>query len=262
MTQGLIILSLPGYVPQPWHAVMLYWGIIFFCVFINTTVSSWLPKFEGMILVLHILGFFAIIFPLVILGPHGSPSSVFATFHNGGNWPTTGVSFMVGLLGNVFAFFGADAAIHMSEEIQNAAVVVPRSIMLSIVLNGAMGLGMALALLFCIGDVNAALSPATLYPFIEIFYQAVQSRTGAALMTSLVVTLALCATVGTMASASRQLWSFSRDRAVPGWKYLQQVDSKTAVPVASVAVTTIVSCLLALITLGSSTVSTISSRFP
>ncbi|MCJ1354574.1 MAG: hypothetical protein MMC33_004563 [Icmadophila ericetorum] len=254
MTQGLIILSLPGYVSQPWHAVMLYWGIILFCVFINTIVSSWLPKFEGLILILHILGFFAIIFPLVILGPHGNSSDVFTTFHNGGNWPTNGLSFMVGLLGNVFAFFGADAAIHMSEEIQNASVVVPQSIMLSIVLNGAMGFGMALALLFCIGDVSATITPPTTFLFIDIFYQAVQSRVGAALMTALVVTLALCATVGTMASASRQLWSFSRDRAVPGWKYLQRVDPRTAVPVASVAVTTMISCLLALIALGSSTV--------
>ena len=231
---------------------MLYWAIIAFSVLINTAASSLLPKFEAMILILHVVGFFAIIFPLVILGPHADPKEVFTTFINDGNWPTMGLSFMVGLLGNVFAFFGADAAIHMSEEIQGAATVVPQSIMFSIVLNGSMGFGMAIALLFCLGDVDAALNTPTGYPFIEIFYQAVQSRTGASVMVSLIVVLAICATVGTMASASRQLWSFSRDKALPGWRVLQRVHPTSAVPVAAVALTTTISVLLALIILGSS----------
>ena len=76
---------------------------------------------------------------------------------NSGNWPTKELSWFVGLLGNVYAFFGADGAIHMSEEIQNAAVVVPKAIVFSIILNGAMGLGIALVLLFCIRDIDAAL---------------------------------------------------------------------------------------------------------
>ena len=252
LIQGLIVLANPGYNFKVWHGVFLYWALIGFSLFINTAVSSLLPKFEAFILILHVLGFFAIIFPLVILGPHADPKEVFTTFINDGNWPTMGLSFMVGLLGNVFAFFGADAAIHMSEEIQGAATVVPQSIMFSIVLNGSMGFGMVIALLFCLGDVDAALNTPTGYPFIEIFYQAVQSRTGASVMVSLIVVLAICATVGTMASASRQLWSFSRDKALPGWRILQRVHPTTHVPLVAVALTTTVSVLLALIILGSS----------
>ena len=254
MTQGLIILTDPNYDPHPWHSVMLFWGVILFGVSINTIISNWLPRFEALILILHILGFFAILLPLVILGPHAPPSQVFQTFINGGNWPTDGLSFFVGLLGNVFAFFGADGAIHMSEEIQNAAVVVPKAILFSIVLNGFLGLGMALALLFCIGDIDAALTTKTGYPFLEIFYQAVGDITGAALMTSIIVALSLCATVGIVASASRQLWAFSRDRAVPGWEHIQRVSSKSAIPMLAVFLTTTLACVLALIVLGSSTV--------
>ena len=253
MLQGLIILTHPTYDPKPWQNVLLYWAVILFAVMINTAVSSSLPRFEAIILILHVLGFFGILYPLVILGPHAPASDVFQNFINGGNWPTNGLSFFVGLLGNVFAFFGADGAIHMAEEIQNAAVVVPRAITFSIFLNGTLGLGMALALLFCIGDFDAALNTPTHYAFMEIFYQAVQNLTGAALMTSIVIALSLCATVGQAASASRQLWAFSRDRAVPGWKYLQRVDPTSAVPVLAITVTTILAYLLALIILGSST---------
>ena len=253
MLQGLIILTNPAYDPKPWQNVLLYWAVILFAVMINTIVSSWLPRFEAIILILHVLGFFGILFPLVVLGPHAPASDVFQNFINGGNWPTNGLSFFVGLLGNVFAFFGADGAIHMAEEIQNAAVVVPRAITFSIFLNGTLGLGMALALLFCIGDLDAALKTPTHFAFMEIFYQAVQNLTGAALMTSIVIALSLCAIVGQAASASRQLWAFSRDRAVPGWKYLQRVDATSAIPVLAITVTTILAYLLALIILGSST---------
>ena len=254
MARGLIVLTAPTYNPQPWHSVMLYWAVILFGVSVNTVIGRWLPKFEGLILILHIFGFFAIMLPLVILGPHAQPSEVFKTFINGGNWPTDGLSFFVGLLGNVFAFFGADGAIHMSEEIKNAAVVVPKAIVFSIVLNGFLGFGIALALIFCIGDIDAALNTKTDFPFIEIFYQAVQDITGAALMTSLIITLSLCATVGIVASASRQLWAFSRDRAVPGWEHIQRVNPKTAIPTLAVFLTTALACVLALIVLGSSTV--------
>ena len=253
MARGLIVLTDPTYNPHPWHSVMLFWAVILFGVSVNTVIGSWLPKFEGLILILHIFGFFAIVLPLVILGPHAQPSQVFQFFINGGNWPTDGLSFFVGLLGNVYAFFGADGAIHMSEEIKNAAVVVPKAIVFSIVLNGLLGLGIALALLFCIGDIDAALHTKTGFPFIEIFYQAVQNITGAALMTSIIITLSLCATVGIVASASRQLWAFSRDRAVPGWEHIQRVNSKSAIPVLAVFLTTGLACVLALIVLGSST---------
>ena len=57
----------------------------------------------------------------------------------------------------------------MSEEIRNPSLVVPRSIMLSVVLNGTMGFAMVIALLFCLGDIDAALGTNTGYPYMEIF---------------------------------------------------------------------------------------------
>lgn len=112
----------------------------------------------------------------------------------------------------------------MSEEIQNAQVVVPQSIITAIIINGSLGFGMVLALLFCLGDLNMALESPTGFPFMEIFRQAVQSDAGAAIMSSVIVIMTLSATVGSLASASRILWSFSRDRMVPGWAFLQQVN--------------------------------------
>lgn len=106
LIQGLIVLTVPSYVPTGWQGTFLFWAVIFFAVFINAVVSSMLPKMEGLILILHILGFFAIMIPLVILGPHDSAANVFTLWLNEGGWPTQGISFFVGLIGNVFAFVG------------------------------------------------------------------------------------------------------------------------------------------------------------
>ena len=80
----------PDYAPQPWQTVLLFWAVIAFAVFINAVVSSLLPKFEATILVLHIVGFFAILLPLVIMSNHGTAADVFTVFNNGGNFPSDG----------------------------------------------------------------------------------------------------------------------------------------------------------------------------
>jgi choline transport protein len=106
MIQALIILNHPEYVPTRWQGTLIFYAVIAFIVFINTYLARWLPKIEGMILCVHILGFFAILIPLVYLAPHGSSKDVFATFINGGGWSSNGLSFFVGLITSVFSFLG------------------------------------------------------------------------------------------------------------------------------------------------------------
>lgn len=112
----------------------------------------------------------------------------------------------------------------MSEEVENASSVVPQSIMLGLVVNGAMGFAMMIAVLFCIGDFNAALNTNTGYPFMEIFLQGTRgSVVGAAFMSAVPVVVAIASLVGSIACSSRMLWSFARDHGVPCWRTLSKV---------------------------------------
>lgn len=113
----------------------------------------------------------------------------------------------------------------MSEEIENAAINVPRSIVLSVVINGALGFGMLIATIFCTGDPENALSAATTigFPFIEIFLQATNSAGGATGMTAIIIALAFSSTIGFLATASRMIWSFARDKGLPFSNILSQV---------------------------------------
>ncbi|KAI4109309.1 MAG: hypothetical protein LQ339_001809 [Xanthoria mediterranea] len=251
--QGLIVLNYPEYNAQRWHGTLLLWSIICVAVLVNTVIVSLLPKLECVILIIHVLGFFAVMIPLVYMAPHGSAKDVFTLFVNGGGWQTTGLSFFVGLYGNVFAFLGTDAAIHMSEEIANASTNVPRSMLVSVLLNGALGFAMLVAVLFCSGDITAEeiIETPTGYPFIAIFVQATRSIGGSTGMAVVVVALGICATIAFLASASRMTWAFARDRGLPMWRYLNKVEPRSSIPLVSILTTVTISCLLALINIGS-----------
>lgn len=111
----------------------------------------------------------------------------------------------------------------MAEEIKGASMVVPRAIMASLALNGMLGFGIMMAINFTLGDVEGALHTPTGFPFMEIFRQATNSTHGAAFMASVITIMQMSATVGVLASASRMLWSFCRDRGVPWWRFLSKV---------------------------------------
>lgn len=114
LIQGISALNNTSYSPTPWQATLMFWAVVLVAVFVNTVVSSLLPKVEGLALILHVLGFFAILIPLVSMGLRGDATDVFTVFVNGGGWPTMGVSFMVGLVATTWNFLGADGAVHVS----------------------------------------------------------------------------------------------------------------------------------------------------
>ncbi|KAF7585897.1 hypothetical protein BBP40_009879 [Aspergillus hancockii] len=130
-------------------------------------------------------------------------------------------------------------------------VYVPRALMLTVLINGSLGFSILLAFLFCVGDVDKALNHPTGLPFMGVLLQATKSVTGTLVLTSLLIVLAFCNLVGMLASASRQLWSFSRDRGMPGWRLWTKVTKRTSIPTYTVILTTSIICLLNLISIGS-----------
>lgn len=115
----------------------------------------------------------------------------------------------------------------MSEEIQSAATVVPKALVYSIVINGVLAWAMAIAIAFCVGDLEQVIEAGSLlfHPFIEILRQAVKSNAAACALASIIFVMGAVSGVGIYASASRMLWSFSRDRGMPFSSHLVKVRS-------------------------------------
>ena len=118
--QGLIICGNESYSPQPWQAMLLYWSVIAFSIITNTIMAGALPKLESSILLIHVFGFIGIFATLLSLGPHGDATDVFTSFSNGGEWPTQGVSFLVGMVGPAFTLLGPDSVVHVSLQFTNS----------------------------------------------------------------------------------------------------------------------------------------------
>lgn len=93
----------------------------------------------------------------------------------------------------------------------------------TILLNGVLGFAIVLAFCFCVGDLETALTSPTGYDFIEVFYNATKSSAATSVMTSVLITLVICASFGFLASSSRQTWAFARDRGLPFSDYLAHV---------------------------------------
>lgn len=249
--QGLLVLNDATYNYQRWHGTMLVIAISTFSILFNTFLAKKLPLVEGLVLVLHILGLFAIIIPLWVLAPRNNAKAVFTEFANNGGWSSTGVSVMIGLLTPIVSMLGFDCAVHMSEEVKDAGRTLPRAMMWSVGLNSILGLIIVLTLCFTMGDQASILASATGYPFIQIFFNVTGSYSGTNAMTAILVITLTSSCISEIATASRQLWSFARDNGVPFSSIIARVTPGWNIPLNAVIVSLLVTICLSLINIGS-----------
>ncbi|KAK5133797.1 hypothetical protein LTR08_007226 [Meristemomyces frigidus] len=114
----------------------------------------------------------------------------------------------------------------MSEEVRQARHAVPRAMFWTIVLNGIFAYAIILAMLFCLGDMDAALSAD--FPIIEILTQA----------------------TAPIASASRLTWAWARDGGLPAW--FAHISAQHRIPVRSIWLPILVVMCLACLNIASS----------
>ena len=110
-------------VPKQWHGTLLIIAVVLFCIVFNTTLAKKLPLIEVFILVLHIVGLFAIVIPLWVMAPRNSAKVAFTQFNNGGNWPTMGTAYMIGLLTALSSMMGFDCSVHMCKSLSPGILV-------------------------------------------------------------------------------------------------------------------------------------------
>jgi choline transport protein len=103
----------------------------------------------------------------------------------------------------------------MSDEVKNAELRIPQSMVLSVLINGAQTFILVIVLLLCIGDPEAALNSPTGYPVIEILRQATGSNAGATVLIVMLSWNGLVALFSSLASVSRLTWAFARDKGLP-----------------------------------------------
>jgi choline transport protein len=251
MIQGLVILNYPEYVAERWHGAMIYWAVLLIALFTNRFLTRSLPMIENFSMFLHVVLFFVIIIGSVVASPTKHTATyVFTTFENSSGWKSNGVSWCIGMLTSAYVMVGkidvliqhmlittltflsgADSVMHMAEEMKEPRMGVPRAMVGSLIINAILGFALLVALLFVMGDLDAALSTNTGYPIIEIFYHITsQNRAATTAMTCSIVVAAHLATIGLMMSTSRTMWACARDNLFPASSWLSTLHRTRKVP--------------------------------
>src|ERR1051325_11142153 len=196
--------------------------------FLNTISAWW-----------HMVGVIAIVFILAIVPDHHrSFTYVFGqTVNNSGfggqSW-THGVFiyvFLTGLLMAQYTITGYDASAHMSEETRQASRGAAWGMVMSVVVSVVFGFILLVAVTFVI----PAKGPSDVSAFIvqHIWQDSMGNRWAEFLIFIAVVAQCFC-TIASTTSASRMMFAFSRDRAVPGHQLWRKVSKRDRVPIFTV----------------------------
>ncbi|KAH8597524.1 amino acid transporter-like protein [Bisporella sp. PMI_857] len=251
--QALVTLNNEGYIPERWQGMLFYWMILVYSALVNLWGSKLLPHTNLAAGVVHIVGFLVILIVLGVMAPKHTASYVFTETSNSSGWTNNGISWLVGLVSTVYPFLGYDSACHLSEEMNNPARDVPIAIVGSVVLNGILGFGYCLMLLFSLGDLGTLLESRTGFPFIQLLANVTKSPAAGSFLSLFASFIALAANSAGLTSTSRTAWSFARDSAIPFSAYFTKIDEKINVPKRMVVLITVLQMLLGLLYLGSST---------
>lgn len=93
----------------------------------------------------------------------------------------------------------------------------------TLILNGSTGFVMIVTLAFCVGNIDQVLTSETGFPFIQVFLNATGSVGATTGMTIVITVMQFCAAISNVATTSRQVYSFARDKGLPFSDFFAQV---------------------------------------
>ena len=198
----------------------------------------------------HVIGAVAVVLILIFIPEqHASFSQVFAqTVNNTGmfggekGWAWLIFVLPISAILTQYTITGYDASAHLSEETKSAADGAAKGIWRSIFYSAIGGWILLLAFLFAVQDADAV--SASGGAVVTIFNQAMSSKWVALVLLISTAGQFFC-TTACQTSASRMLFAFSRDRAVPGHQLWSKI-SKNRVPANGVMITAVLAAIITL----------------
>ena len=250
--QALGVVANSSYVPKPWQLVLITIGICGFALVFNARFSRKLPGLEGFVFMLYILAFFAIIIVLLVMGPRSAPEDVFANFQDNAGWGSIGTACFVSVSGPVVTLIGTDSAAHLAEELQDASKQLPRAMIVASGLNYIIGFVMLIVLVFVLGDVQKVLETPTGQPWVQVLWNATQSKVPVIIFTALICFFLIFTAINSSVCVSRQIFAFARDGGLPYSEWIRKVSPTQHVPTNAIILTFVIGSLMGIIPLGSS----------
>ncbi|MEU6352889.1 amino acid permease [Streptomyces sp. NPDC047072] len=242
-----------GFTPTPERTLMIFGVILLLLATLNLFGVRLVSILNSISVWWHLGGVAVIVGALALVPSHHQPASfVFGEFTNHTGWSNPLYVGLLGLLLAQYTFSGYDASAHLSEETEHAQVSAARGIVRSIFWSWVVGFVLLAGMLFAIQDYAGTMGSATGVPPAQIFLDALGPTAAKALLLVIIVAQLFCANAG-LASASRMVFAFSRDGALPFSTTWRRLSRRTQTPVAAVWLSVAVPFVLALPSLYSTT---------
>jgi amino acid transporter len=249
-TTSLLNLWFPGTIPFTRHAIFVtYTVILALHLIINLLGVKLLAALNSISAWWHMAGV-AVIVAILFIVPdhHQSVSYVFTkTINNSGfsgtGWhsPVFWFVFGLGLLMAQYTITGYDASAHMSEETRNASRAAAWGIVMSVVVSVIFGFALLVAVTFAIPSTQGALDAGA--NVVTYIWQTSMGRKWAEFLLVIAVVAQFFCGTASVTSASRMMFAFSRDGAIPGHRTWRRV-ARNRVPVYSVTAIAVLSWAL------------------
>jgi len=206
--QAIILVVDSTYAATRWRGTLFTMGAAVSVSSFNIVLASHLSWCEGVFATVHFFAYVPVLVGLFILSPKRSAGEVFLQFtQTDGKWPDTSMALFVGQVSNLFVMLGSDGVAHLAEEIEDAGVVLPRSMLWSYYINAPLTLLMATVYCFSITSIPKVL--ASPMPFVVVFQDTFQGRDPTIAFASVVLFLAIVAAISSLAATSRQIFAFA-----------------------------------------------------
>jgi amino acid transporter len=251
---SLFTLFIPGFSTGPGTVFVVFTVLIALHIALNLLNINLLAKLNTFSAWWHMIGV-AIIVVICLIVPRQlqSPSYVFGQIVNnsgfsGDSWGQPGFWFVfgLGLLMAQYTITGYDASAHMSEETRQASRSAAIGMVMSVVVSVVFGFILLTAITFAIPDTQGVID-AGVFPVAYIWETSLGASWALFLLIIAAVAQFFCGTAS-VTSASRMLFAFSRDRAVPG-HFLWRTVANNRVPYLAVTAIGLLAWLLMLPTL-------------
>nr|UJH94610.1 Uga4.2 [Starmerella bombicola] len=213
--------------------------------------SYLISKFQTVCVALNLLLVFLVIIAVPI-GAHNnhvlnSGKFVFGDTTNQTDWQY-GWSCLLSMMCCIWTIGAFDSAVHTSEEATNAQTAAPKAIIMSITMCGLLGFGVMAALAAAMPkDFNLIINSWTGQPMAAVLMRALGKKWTLAIV-ALMVVAQFGMGLSILFAASRQIFAFARDDALPLSRWVKLVTPRTKTPlfagVFAVVVACAISCLV------------------
>ncbi|EJF62151.1 amino acid transporter [Dichomitus squalens LYAD-421 SS1] len=176
----------------------------------------------------------AIIVLLVCSGDQRvSTETAFTMFENNTGWTNSGWAFLLAFTSPMWTLTGYDSAAHISEETAGAARAAPIAILVGVGATASLGWLLFIAASFAAASVPQLLDTALPLPMGQLFLDVLGKR-GMLAIWSLIIVVQYVTGAAQGVDASRVVFAFARDNALPGSRWWKKIHPYTSTPVNAV----------------------------